>query len=203
MNTSSMFALFGAMLLLAFIPSVSVITVTSRSAAGGFAHGVSVAAGIVAGDIIFILVAIYGLTLLADVLGSRFELVQTLGGVYLFWLGVSLWRARPDAGSMQAETRASLLSSFLAGFLVTLADHKAILFYLGFFPAFLDLNSVSWADTVIILVIAVLAVGGAKIVYAFLAARASLVLQSTGMHRVINTAASGILITTGIFLIAR
>ena len=198
-----MFALFGAMLLLAFIPGVSVITVTARSAASGFAHGVSVAAGIVAGDIVFILIAIYGLALLADVLGSRFELVQTIGGVYLLWLGAALWRTRPDASGLQAETRASLLSSFLAGLSVTLADHKAILFYLGFFPAFVDLNAVSLADTVIILGITIVAVGGAKTVYAFLAARASQVLQSTGMHRFIVTAASGVLITTGVFLIAR
>jgi len=203
MTTGSMFALFGAMLLLALIPGVSVIMVTARSAASGFAHGVSVAAGIVAGDIVFILVAIYGLALLADVLGSRIELVQIIGGAYLLWLGAMLWRTRPDPGGLQAEPRASLLSSFLAGLSATLADHKAILFYLGFFPAFLDLNAVSLADTLTVLGITIVAVGGAKTLYAFLAARASQVLQSTGMRRAIATAASVVLITTGVILIAR
>ena len=58
MTLSSMIALFGAMLVLAAMPSSSVLLVISRSAASGFVHGSLAALGIVAGDIIFILIAI-------------------------------------------------------------------------------------------------------------------------------------------------
>ena len=36
----------------------------------------------------------------------------------------------------------------MAGLLVTLADQKAILFYLGFLPAFMDLDAITPADTI-------------------------------------------------------
>jgi threonine/homoserine/homoserine lactone efflux protein len=47
MTLSSMIALFGAMLVLAAMPSSSVLLVISRSAASGFIHGVLAALGIV------------------------------------------------------------------------------------------------------------------------------------------------------------
>ena len=53
------------MIVLAIIPSISVLAVSARAAAFGFTHGMFTALGIVAGDIIFILIAVYGLALLA------------------------------------------------------------------------------------------------------------------------------------------
>ncbi|HBE31774.1 MAG TPA: hypothetical protein DD990_10685, partial [Cyanobacteria bacterium UBA11368] len=60
--------------------------------------------------------------------------------------------------SQEVETeevvKSSLLSSFMTGLLITLADQKAILFYFGFFPAFLDISKISYLDTGIIIAIA-------------------------------------------------
>ncbi len=96
--------------------------------------------GIVVADILFILIAVYGLALIAGMMGEQFRLIQYIGAAYLIWLGISLWRA--DAKARAAETCDSRpgLSSFLTGLLITLGDQKAILFYLGFFPAFIDLS---------------------------------------------------------------
>lgn len=84
---SSAVALFSAMVILAGIPSVSVLAVIIRSATFGFVHGVLTSLGIVAGDIIFIMVAIGGLSLLARLMGNLFVLIKYLGGVYLIFLG--------------------------------------------------------------------------------------------------------------------
>ena len=90
------------------------------------------------------------------------------------------------------------LSSFLAGLFITLGDQKAILFYLGFFPAFFDLSSVSLADTSIIIVIATLAVGGAKLVYACMANRASLLLSGSSATKTINIVAGAVMVGVGV-----
>lgn len=198
-----MLALFGAMLVLAFIPSISTMTVAIRSATYGFSHGFFTSLGIVAGDIVFIVIAIYGLSLLADLLGQQFNLVRYLGGAYLIWLGLVLWRSKSHIEAAQANTGSSLLSSFLAGLFITLADQKAILFYLGFFPAFIDLSEVTFLDTGIIVVIAVLAVGGPKLVYAVLADRAGVLLINTGTYKAINGVAGLVLLGVGLFLIVR
>ncbi len=203
MTLSSVVALFGTMLVLAFIPSVSAMTVAIRSATFGFTHGLFVSLGIVAGDIIFIVIAIYGLVLLADLLGGQFNTVKLLGGACLIWLGAVLWRSRSHIEGVQVKSGSSLLSSFLSGLLITLGDQKAVLFYLGFFPAFVDLSAVTLADTGIIIVIAAVAVGGAKLAYACMADRAGLVLRDRGIYKGMNTVAGLILIGVGISLIAR
>lgn len=53
MGWSNILSLFGAMLILAALPSLSVLTVSSKSASGGFIHGLFAALGVVLGDIIF------------------------------------------------------------------------------------------------------------------------------------------------------
>jgi threonine/homoserine/homoserine lactone efflux protein len=203
LTLGSIAALFGSMIVLAFIPSVSVLVVSARSAASGFIHGVFATIGIVVGDIIFIILAIYGLSVLAELTGSRFSLIKYLGGAYLIWLGIQLWRSKPDTGEVANNIEPSLLSSFLAGLFITLGDQKAILFYLGFFPAFLDLSSVTLTDTSIIILIAILAVGGAKLVYAYMSDRASLLLSSSSATRIINIIAGTVMAGVGILLVVK
>ncbi len=202
MSFSSIAALFSAMVILAFIPSVSVITVSARAASSGFIHGAFTSLGIVAGDIIFILLAIMGLSFLVETLGKQFVLIKYLGGAYLILLGIQLWRSKSKTMHTGAATDSSLLSSFMAGLLITLGDQKAILFYLGFFPAFVDLSRITYVDTGIIMVTAIVAVGGVKLGYALMANRARQFINNPVAIKRINIAAGAVLIGVGIFLVA-
>lgn len=166
MTLSSMAALFGAMIVLAAVPSVSVLAVSARSVSSGFVHGAMTALGVVAGDLIFILLAMFGLALLVEALGDWFVWVKYLGGVYLVWLGVSFLRSSGENTEVRDPRDASRLSSFMTGLLVTLGDQKAVLFYLGFLPAFVDLDGYSYVDVGVVAAIAVVAVGGVKLGYA-------------------------------------
>jgi threonine/homoserine/homoserine lactone efflux protein len=191
------------MIVLAIVPSVSVLAVTARAAAFGFTHGMFTALGIVVADILFILIAVYGLALIAEMMGDQFRLIQYLGAAYLIWLGISLWRAETKARASDSVQQSSWSSSFLTGLLITLGDQKAILFYLGFFPAFIDLSTMTPADTLIIVLIAILGVGGAKLVYAFLADRASVMFKDSRALRGINILAACIMIAVGIALLLK
>lgn len=189
--------------MLAIIPSVSVLAVTARAAAFGFTHGMFTALGIVVADIIFILIAVYGLVLVAALMGEQFTWIKLIGGIYLIWLGISLWRADSRAREADEIKQSSWSSSFLTGFLITLGDQKAILFYLGFFPAFIDLSRMTPADTLIIIAIAIIGVGGAKLVYAYLADRASLAFKNTRAVRAINIIAACVMIAVGLTLLLK
>jgi threonine/homoserine/homoserine lactone efflux protein len=194
--------LAGIMLLGATLPSVSVLTVSARSATLGFAHGVVTSMGIVAGDMLYILIALYGLSLLAGWLGRHVLLIQYLGSAYLIWLGILLWRVTPPSRRAVDMGDASMRSSFLAGLLITLADQKAILFYLGVFPGLMDVSTTSLGDAGIILIIAVIAVGGPKIFYAYMAHQARQFLTSSGASNSVNRIAGAILVGVGLLLAA-
>ncbi|MGG6296356.1 LysE family translocator [Leptolyngbya sp. AN02str] len=202
MTFASMLALFSAMVVLAALPSVSVLVVSMRSAMLGFLHGAVTTLGIVVGDVLFILVALWGLSFLTEVLGSSASLISYLGGAYLIGLGIGLWRSQSKQADIEVRGKASWMSSFLAGLLITLADQKAMLFYLGFFPAFLDISSVSYQETIVLLAIAIVAVGGVKLIYALLANQSKLLMHSSIRHS-LNVLAGGVTIGVGVFLILR
>jgi threonine/homoserine/homoserine lactone efflux protein len=201
MTLVSASALFAAMLVLAAVPSTSVLAVSARSAAGGFGHGASAAAGIVVGDLLFVLLAVFGLALLVETMGSAFSLVKYLGAAWLIALGIAQWRSRGRSRQTVDEGAASsLLSSFMAGLLITLADQKAVLFYLGFLPAFVDLAALSAGDVAAIALITVLAVGGVKLAYAYVAGRARALLGG-GVADALSAVAAGVMIAAGVALL--
>ncbi|WP_414529765.1 LysE family translocator [Nodularia chucula] len=202
MTFSTIFALFTAMVVLASIPSLSVLTVCTRSATSGFIHGVFTTIGIVLGDIIFIIIAIWGLSLLAETMGSLFFLIKYLGGAYLIFLGIGLCRSQSKNMQTEGVVKSSLFSSFMAGLSITLADQKATLFYIGFLPAFINISEISYLDTGIIIATATVAVGGVKLMYAFMADRARLLI-SHKTTKSINIIAGCIMIAVGVFLVTK
>lgn len=200
LTLSNAVAMFGSMLILALIPSFSVLIVSARAATYGFAHAVYTTLGIVIGDIILVLVAIYGLTILSELTGKYFTLIKYIGGGYLIIRGIKLWRAKPITEEFETDDDALISSSFFTGLFVTLADQKAILFYLGFFPAFIDLYTFTVIDTSLIIAITILTVGCAKLFYGFLADKASRILNSAKISKTINIIAGSVMIGIGVFL---
>jgi threonine/homoserine/homoserine lactone efflux protein len=203
MTFNSTAALFGAMFVLAILPSPSVFVVVARTIESGLIHGLVIVLGIILGDLIFIILAIYGLSSLAETMTSLFVLVKYLGSTYLIWLGIGLWRSTSKAMEIQEIKALSWSSNFLCGLFMTLGDPKAILFYISFLPAFLELSNVSIFDTGIIMLVATLAVGGAKLGYAYLANKSSLLFQSAQAKKAINLTAGSVMIGTGLFLLVK
>lgn len=198
LSLNSAFALFVAMLVLAAVPSVSVLAVTARAASGGFRQGAWVTLGIVAADTLFIVLAIFGLHAVAAALGPAHQWLRSVAAVYLLWLAWRLWRAasRPAVPQQGGAAR----SAFMSGLLLTLGDQKAVLFYLGFFPAFVDLARLTWIDALVVVLIAAVAVGGVKLMYAGAAARAGRTL-SAGFGAGLNRLASLVLLLVALILL--
>lgn len=201
LNLHALAGLFISLAVLAAIPSISVLLVSSRSAVYGFRHGVAVVFGIVLADILFISIALYGMNLLLPWIGQWELLIRLLAAGYLVWLAILLWRPKelkkPDWESGQP---ASLKTSFLMGFIVTLTDQKAILFYMGLFPAWLDLSQVTFIDTGLIFLLTLLAVGGVKSIYAYLATTAGQVYLEQGLHQ-LNKLAAILLLGVGAMIV--
>jgi threonine/homoserine/homoserine lactone efflux protein len=193
------------MLILAAVPSISVLTVTAKAASAGVLHGALTTAGIVLGDIVFILLALFGLVLLVEALGPAFTLVKFAGGGYLVWLGIMMWRGNINsakAATNHPAKKTSRLSSFMTGLLITLGDQKAILFYLGFLPVFINLSTLTLLDIIIILAITIVAVGGIKLAYVYIAVKAGHVFGSS-FNRAMNAVAAIVMLLAGVWVMTR
>ncbi len=203
MTLSSSIALFIAMIILALIPGPGVLCVTARSSLGGFAHGVSTTAGIVAGDYVFISFALAGLATLSSILGDLFYIIKYVGAAYLVWLGVSLFISSSISKSPKPLRRSSHVAGFSAGLVTTLGNPKAILFYISFFPAFLDLTSISVYTAILIYLIATVSVGGVMLIYAYLATKAASIFVGSIKNHVLKNVAGTTLIGSGIYVATR
>lgn len=198
-SLSVLIRLFGTMFVLALLPSPSVFAVVARSLSAGLIHGVLTAIGILVGDVVFILVAIGGLAAIANQITLLFELVKYLGVAYLIWLGTNLWRAKTETVIVTNDSiTPSLGVSFTCGLLITLGDPKAIIFYISFFPAFVDVSHLSLLSIGIVLGVAAIAVGGTKIAYAYLADQARVFFQRPSAKQRLNRIAAIIMIGTGL-----
>lgn len=163
--------LFLVMLPLAAMPSSSVALVVVRSASSGRMNGACAAVGIVVGDLLFVALALIGMTMLAEWLGALFAFVKYAAAAYLIWLGIGLLTPKPAPARLSSQAVvSSRLADFMAGLFLTLGDVKAILFYASLFPTLVDVARLTVWDMSLIAAITIITVGGVKLAYAWFAA---------------------------------
>jgi threonine/homoserine/homoserine lactone efflux protein len=204
MTLPATLALFLVMTALAAIPSASVALVVTRSAIHGICNGAAVAVGIVLGDLVFVVLALLGMTALAETMGAFFAVFKYAGGAYLIWTGLALIRSRKTSLARGPDNRRStLVSSLISGFLLTLGDIKAILFYASLFPAFLDLHDLGGSQIAMVAFVTIVAVGGVKLAYAIAARRIVRRFQQQSARPGIKTAAGSLMVGAGTYLVAK
>jgi len=199
----SLFTLLGAMMLLAIVPGPAVFAIISRSFSSGLSRGVYMTLGMLVADYIFIVLALFGLSALSEILGTAFFVIKYVSAAYLIWLGYKLLKTKATTIDIEDSKESSILSNFSAGLLLTLGNPKAIIFYVGFFPAFVNIGDVSLFDTGLIMLVATVAFGSVNIAYAFIAAKAKGAFKSSNAANVINKTAGTIMVSTGVLVAAK
>lgn len=200
MSIDSLFALFCAMLILAIVPGPAVFAIIARSFSSGKLQAFYMTAGIVLGDYIFIILALFGLSALAEIMGTAFFIIKYLSAAYLIWLGIKLLRTKTESIDIEASKNLSLISNFLTGLFITLGNPKAILFYVGFFPAFINVSEVTLYDTSLIMLAATVAFGSVNMFYSLLAVKAKNTFKSPKAATIINKTAGTIMVSTGVLV---
>lgn len=128
-------AFVAAILLFLAIPGPGNLALVSSTAQGGVRGGLGATFGIIAADQILMWCAVAGVAALLKAYPAAFAAVQWLGAAYLAWLGARMVLARPgQAPVLRIEPRHYARQ----GFFITLLNPKAIVFYMAFFPLFVD-----------------------------------------------------------------
>ena len=203
MTIFSILGLATAMFLLAITPGPGVFATVSKALSSGFKHAIPVVIGIVAGDLIFLLFAIFGLSLIAETFSGLFTLIKYLGAGYLIWLGIKLWRSNPSKSDITESKSQSKKYSFLSGLSITLGNPKVILFYLGFLPTFVDLNVLSSLDVAIVAFVVSIVLGSVMLFYAFTASQAKQLFKSESAQNKMNKTAGCVMVGTGAILLSK
>jgi len=112
--------------------NLALITSTSK---GGIKGGLAATLGVIAGDQVLMWSAVAGVAALLMAYPDAFHAVQWLGAAYLAWLGIKMLLAKPGAAPVLSIKPHHFLQQAL---MITLLNPKAILFYMAFFPLFVD-----------------------------------------------------------------
>jgi threonine/homoserine/homoserine lactone efflux protein len=192
------------MIILAASPGPGVFATVARALASGFRPALAVIGGIVLGDIIFLMFAAFGLSMVARVLGTLFFIVKICGGAYLIWLGIKIWLKDPEplSSAQDSDTR-SRWGNFASGLVITLSNPKVILFYCGFLPTFLDLSTLTGFDLAIVVAIITAVLVGVLGTYAYLASRARQMFTQKRSVRRLNRAAGSVMVAAGVAIAVR
>ena len=122
-------------LLFLLVPGPGNLALITSTTKGGIPGGFGSIFGVLVGDQILMWLAIGGMAAVMAAYSQAFSAVQWIGAAYLAWLGIKMLLAKPgDAPILNIKPR----HYFKQSLLITLLNPKAIVFYMAFFPLFID-----------------------------------------------------------------
>jgi leucine efflux protein len=128
-------AFVAAIVLFLAIPGPGNLALITSTSKGGIRGGLAATLGVIAGDQVLMWAAVAGVATLLTAYPAAFRGVQWLGAAYLAWLGFKMLRAKPGAKPILNIRPRHYLRQAL---MITLLNPKAIVFYMAFFPLFVD-----------------------------------------------------------------
>jgi homoserine/homoserine lactone efflux protein len=180
------------------IPGPTVTVIIANSLAHGPRAGLLNVAGTQLGLALMMAILVVGLSSVIAAMGWLFDWLRWAGAAYLVWLGWKLLRT-PDALHEVQKTVLPRGGFFLQGFLVLMANPKALLWFGAFIPQFVDPKG-NYVAQIILLGVTAMAVAlvsdGA---YAVLTGRAGIFLSKKRI-RLVSRLSGGFLIGGGIWL---
>ena len=124
-----------AILVFLAIPGPGNLALITSTGKGGIAGGMGATLGVIAGDQVLLWAAVAGVSAIMAAYPAAFHAVQWLGALYLAWLGAKMLLAKPGAPPV---LKIRPHHYFRQALFITLLNPKAIVFYLAFFPLFVD-----------------------------------------------------------------
>ena len=198
MDMTTLIAFAAAFFVFPASPGPDNMTIVARTITHGAPSGIAYGLGTVAGILIFLTLAAFGLSLIAQEMGVAMTVLRYGGAAYLIWMGVKMWTAPAVVPQLQpVSERRGLFSIFVTGFVLNLGNPKMPLFYVALLPnivgASLTVDHLA-ALAAVILCVEVVVIGG----HVLLAVRARKLLRSERIVRRVNRVAGGVMIGSGV-----
>lgn len=162
-------------------------------------------AGILGIALAILLVAIISATSLGIVLASSaiaFNIIKIVGAVYLIYLGIKMFRSETTNNDLFKEQEGSFFKCFMEGFLVSVSNPKAVIFFMSIFPQFIDLTQEYTPQFILLAVTFSFLVIVIHTIYAVSASFAKSKLSSQKGSSLLNKISGGIFVSFGVGLAA-
>lgn len=175
-----------ALILNAGTPGPSIVALVSRVVSNGWQDVMPFVAAMWIGEVIWLTLAMVGLSALAGSFRSAFLVLKYLGVAYLLWLAWKMWRQPVEQTQDTLPQRRSSVSMFGAGMALTLGNPKITVFYLALLPSLIDLTDVTFSLWAVVTTVTVLSLASVDFAWIVLASRARAFLRTPRAMQVAN-----------------
>ena len=203
MDPMTLLAFAVAFTIAAASPGPGMAAVVARGLGGGFRGAFPMVLGLVAGDLIYLSFAVFGLAAIAQSFGTVFLVIKYAGAAYLLYLAWKLWTASPDPETVRARVSEHWARTLLSGLSLTLGNPKTMVFYLALLPTLVPLDrltALGFAELVVTVTVLLTLVGSA---YGLAAAGAREVFRSPRALRRLNRVSGAVMAGAAAAVVAR
>ena len=117
------------------IPGPGNLALLTSTAKGGLRGGLAATLGVIAGDQVLMWAAVAGVAAVLATQPEFFQAMQWLGAAYLSYIGYKMWTTKEGDAPVINITAGHY---FRQSLWITLLNPTAIMFYMAFFPLFID-----------------------------------------------------------------
>jgi threonine/homoserine/homoserine lactone efflux protein len=180
------------------IPGPTILLVISYALSHGRKSAGATVAGVALGDFTAMTASMLGLGALLAASAALFTVLKWVGGAYLIYLGIKLWRA-PVGEQADAQTNeAQPVRIFLHAYAVTALNPKSIIFFVAFLPQFL-ISSEPLLPQMVLFEVTFLVLATINAAsYALIAAGARKTIRKPSIQRIVNRTGGGLLVGAGV-----
>jgi threonine/homoserine/homoserine lactone efflux protein len=128
-----------ASIALTLSPGPDILYVLTQSISNGKKYGIATALGLVSGILVHTTLIALGVSAVIKESEIIFTVIKIFGACYLLWIAYQVYNAPASITlNTQAKPQKSLLALVKQGFIMNVLNPKVTLFFLAFFPGFID-----------------------------------------------------------------
>ena len=200
-TSAQLFLYFGALVILFLTPGPVWIAVIARTVSGGVKSGMSLVLGVSLGDLLWPIMAYFGLELLISLYSDILILVRYMAAIILVIMGIqTILASRKGIKANDDLTKSGFFAGFTAGLIAVTANPKATLFYLTLLPSFFNFGEIGLTDLAIISGISFAVPMLGNVLMILFLAKAKTFLSSPSAVRVTNIISGILLVVVGIVI---
>ena len=173
-------------LLLNMTPGADLLYLIDRSIAQGVRYGVAAGLGASVGCVVHICIAVLGLSAILATSEFAFSIVKYLGAAYLVYLGCSLLisKNKVKAPANNITKKSGFFAVMGKAILINILNPKVALFFLAFFPQFVDVSYDN--STLALLILGAIFVFNATLWNVFVAWSASSIAKKLSVNSILG-----------------
>jgi len=199
MGTATYFAFIVISIAVLVFPGPSILLIVANSVQRGRVIGLYTVAGGFVAMLVQLVIAVAGLSAVESISAVVFNYVRWTGVAYLIYLGVQRWRGQAN-DAFRGRVSSSYRSAATEGFVVALTNPGTMLFFVAFFPQFLNDASATGPQLLIMAITFTVLTLIVDTGYALLSARLGQQLDQPGRTSVRNRLSGAILLAAAVAL---